>query len=183
MSDTIQIKSGEQGVVRVFDVDLPAEEVPAFVRRNGSWPLRDALGAQHLEPDRAEVLNVADLTGVGLAGYLEEGMGVPPDQIAPLRARLNALSGAVLVLPSRAFGGTEQVLAPRAPLHLVATFTEGRDPVTFDPLPDESARTPPEPLAPVTRKPPSDAAMSGRVATIALLVLAILVAVMVWIAA
>lgn len=183
MSERIHIKSGEHGVVRLFAVDLPAEEIAAFTRRNGTWPLRDSLGAERLDPDKVEVFDVADLSGVGLAGYLEEGMGIAPEQIAPMRAQIDALRGAVLVLPSSAFGGTEQTLAPRAPLRLVARFSEEREPVSFDPLPDESAQpTAPAPPARPEPKAASDAAMSGRVAMIALLVLAVLVAVMVWIA-
>lgn len=183
MTETIHVKSGEQGVVRVLAVDLPPDGIAAFTRRNGRWPLREALGALYLDAGKIEVFDVADLGGLGLAGYLQEGAGIPADQIAPLRARLDALTGAVLVVPSSAFGGTDQVLTLRAPLRLIATLTEARDPVTFRPLPDESARPTPEPPAAPTRKAPSDAAMSGRVAMIALLVLALLVGVMVWIAA
>lgn len=184
MTETIHIRASEQGVVRVFAVDLPADGIAAFTRRNGSWPLREALGAQHLDAGRIDVFDVADLDGVGLTGYLQEGAGIPADQIAPLRARLDGLSGTVLVVPTSAFGGTEQTLTPRAPLRLVATLTESRDPVTFRPLPDQSARaTEPEPPAAPARKAPSDAAMSGRVAMIALVVLGLLVGLMVWIAA
>lgn len=184
MSDTIEVKSSERGVVRLFDVDLPAKDIATFVRRNGNWPLCEALGAEYLDQDRIEVFDVADLTGVGLAGYLQEGMGIPSDQIAPLRERLNALAGAVLVVPSSAFGGTAQTLTPRAPLSLVASLMEAGDTVTFRPLPDESARSGPESAetAPIPKKT-SDSAMSGRVAMIALLLLALLVALMVWVAA
>ncbi len=179
MSDRIEIRPTEIGVVRVFDVDLTAEEAGPFNRRNGSWPLQEALGAEALDPEYLDLFQIEDLEGVGLAGYLHDGMGVAEQDLAEHRAALDRLSGTVLVVGSRAFGGVAQTLRPHAPLHLVATFNEDKTPVTFEPLPDESARSDSKPKKP----PPSDAAMSGRVATIALLVLFALTGVIIWIAA
>ncbi len=181
MSDTIQIRATETGIVRVFSVDIPADQIAAFTARNGRWPLREALGAETLDPEHIEVFDAADLTGVGLPGYLAEGHAIPKDQIEPMRARLAAQDGTLMVITSRAFGGTAQTLLPRAPLNLIASFSEPHDPITFGALPDESARTPEYEDKP-QRKKPSDAAMSGRVASVVLLVLALLVIVMVWIA-
>ncbi|MFX0546150.1 hypothetical protein ACEWPL_011450 [Roseovarius sp. S1116L3] len=182
MSDKIDIKASETGIVRVFAVDIPADQIAAFTARNGRWPLRDALGADALDADHIEVFDASDLTGVGLPGYLADGHAIPDDQIEPMRAQLMAQEGTLMVITSRAFQGTAQVLTPRAPVRLIATFQEPHDPVTFGALPDASARTPEYEETP-ERKTPSDAAMSGRVAMIVLLVLALLVAVMVWIAA
>lgn len=179
MSDRIEIKPTEAGVVRVFDVDRTAEEAGPFNRRNGSWPLKDALGADVLDADHVDLFQVEDLEGVGLVGYLQDGMGVAAADLDDHRAALDRVSGTVLVLGSRAFGGVSQVLHPRAPLHLVATFNEDRAPVSFEPLPDESARPGSKPK----KAPPSDAAMSGRVAMIALLVIFVLTGVVIWVAA
>ncbi|PVA09617.1 hypothetical protein DC366_13085 [Pelagivirga sediminicola] len=184
MSDKIEITAHETGVVRVFAVDIPADQIATFTARNDRWPLRDALGAETLDPDHIDVFDTADLTGVGLPGYLAEGHAIPEDQLAPMRERLAAQTGAVMVVTSRAFAGTAQTLSPRAPLSLIASFSEARSPITFGALPDASAQPQqPEPEAQAPRKKPSDAAMSGRIAMIVLLVLAVLVAVMVWIAA
>lgn len=177
MTDRIQIKPTEHGVVRVFDVDLPADRIKAFNRRNGTWPLQDALGAAMLDPAHVDLIALADLDELGLSGYLAEGHGISPEDMRDMRGRLDALSGHVLIVTSRAFGGQEQTLSPRAPLHLVATFTEDRPPVSFDPLPSQAARG-----TTGGKPPPSDAAMSGRVASVALLVLFALVAVVVWVA-
>ena len=177
MTDRIHVKASEHGVVRVFDVDLPAEQVKAFNRRNGTWPLQDALGADTLDPDHVDLIAVEDLDELGLSGYLAEGLGISADDLRDMRGPLDALSGHVLIVTSRAFAGQDQTLSPRAPLHLVATFTEDRPPVSFDPLPSQAAR------GTTGGKPaPSDAAMSGRVASIALLVLFLLVALVVWVA-
>lgn len=139
MSDKITVKEGDRGRVWVFAVDLGDEEIKAFDRRNGTWPVQEALGAETLDPEHVEVFPVSDLEGVGLAGYLSEGMGVPEDQIADMRARLDAQKGWVLVLSSRAFGGTAQTLTPKAPLRLLASLSEEGAQVSFAPLPSEAA--------------------------------------------
>lgn len=183
MSDTIEITAHETGIVRVFAVDIPADQIAAFIARNGRWPLREALGADALDPEHIQVFDAADLTGVGLPTYLTEGHAIPEDQIAPLRGRLEAQTGTVMVITSRGFASTAQTLTPRAPLRLIASFSEPHTPITFGALPDASAQPQqPEPETPLARKKPSDAAMSGRVATVVLLVLALLVAVMIWVA-
>jgi hypothetical protein len=185
MSDKIEIKATEAGVVRVFAVDIPADHIAAFTARNGTWPLAEALGADTLDPAQVEVFDASDLTGVGLPGYLADGHAIPEEQLEPLRGQLMAQKGVLMILPSRAFQGVAQTLTPRAPVSLIATLREEADTVTFAALPDASARNPvetPQEDAP-DKKTPSDAAMSGRVATVVLLVLALLVLVMVWIAA
>ena len=179
MSDPINIPEDERGVVRIFAVDLPKAEIEAFTGRNGRWPLAEAMGANHLDAEYIDVFDLGDLAGMGLAGYLEDGQGIPKAQIDPMRAQLSALSGTVLVATSRAFAASAQTLTPKAPLRYIATFTEERGPVAFEPLPKAPAG--PKDAKP-PRKKPSDAAMSGRVATVVLLVLAALVTVMVWIA-
>lgn len=181
MSDSIQIKASETGAVRLFIVDIAPAEIDAFRARNGRWPLREALGAEALDPDHIDIFDAADLTGVGLSGYLSEGHAIPDDQINEARAQLEALQGTLMVVTSSAFLGQAQTLTPRAPLRLIASFSRAQDPITFQPLPDASARTPVFEEKP-PRKTPSDAAMSGRVASVVLLVLALLVLVMVWIA-
>jgi len=181
MSTRIKIDQGEQGRLWVFAVDLEGSALAAFTRRNGRWPLQEALGAEWLDPEHVEVFDTSDLDGVGLAGYLREGHGVPAAQIDPIRARLDAQKGAVMVLSSRAVRGAAQTLTPRAPLRLLASLSEERPPVRFEPLPSEAAiGAIPESAA----KPPrSAAAQSGLVALAALVVLFALVAVMLWIAA
>jgi len=178
MTEKIGIKPTEHGVVRVFTVDLPEDEIDSFNRRNGNWPLQRALGAETLDSDHVELFAVSDLAGLGLSGYLEEGHGVAEETLSDLRGRLDALTGHVLTVPSRAFGGQGQTLTPTHPLRLVATLDERAEPVSFAPLPSEGAK------GTTGGKPaPSNAAMSGRIASIALLVLFLLVAIMIWIAA
>lgn len=139
MTSTIEIKPTERGVVRVFAVDLDGDDLKAFTRRNGSWGVQEALGADTLNPDHVEVFPVSDLTGLGLSGYLEDGQGVSADDLRDMRVRLDALKGTVMVLPSSAFSGTAQTLTLRAPLRLIATFNEERPDMSFAPLSSEAA--------------------------------------------
>jgi hypothetical protein len=182
MSAPMKISNTESGIVRLFTVDLPPEEIAKFTTRNGRWPLAEALGADALDPEYIDVFDVSDLQGLGLSTYLTDGHGIPAGQLDPMRARLEALQGTVMVITSRAFSGQAQTITPRAPLNLIASFSEDRAPVSFDPLPDAGAKGAPPPPPEPARKPVSDAAMSGRIATIVLLVLFVLVAIMIWIA-
>ncbi|MEO1138895.1 MAG: hypothetical protein AAFW87_05505, partial [Pseudomonadota bacterium] len=139
MSDRIEIKATEIGVVRVFDVDLDPAEAKAFNRRNGNWPVQQALGATTLDPGHVDLIKIEDLEGYGLTGYLAQGMGVSDHDLEDTHAILDGLTGFVLVVGSSAFGRQAQVLTPRAPLHLVATFNEDKPPVSFEKLPDGGA--------------------------------------------
>ena len=172
MSTKIEIKSGETGTVRVFASDLTKDQIDGF-------DVASALGAETLDPEQVELFDVSDLQGLGLTGFLEEGHGIPTDQLADMAPQLERLKGVVLIVPSRAFGGEEQTLTPSTPLRLVGTFFEDRPPVSFETLPSRAAQGN---VNTETKPSPSNAAMSGRVAMIALLVLAALVAVLVWIA-
>ena len=179
MSERIHIRAGDSGRVWVFAVDLDPAELEAFKRRNGRWPLREALGAETLDPDDVEVFLVSDLQGIGLSGYLEQGHGIAAADLEGLRERLDAQKGAVLVLTSRALRDREQTLSPRAPLRLLASVAEDRPPVTFESLPSEAATGT---VAPTTATP-APRGGQGRlgalilVAVVILAVLAVVVAI------
>ncbi len=132
-----EVAAQEAGVVRLFRIDLPAAEIDAFMANDRagydadgagaeapSWPLREALGAEYLDEGFVEVVAVKDIAGLGLAGYLAEGMGIPEEDLAADRAMLDALEGHVLVVGSPAFGGLAQALDPQAPLEPVGLYRE-----------------------------------------------------------
>ena len=186
MSDRMQVPADERGTVRLFTVDLDAPRIAALRAADDedeSPGLRDtlqtALGASALDPDHVELFDVGDLSGLGLSGYLTEGLGVAEADVMRDRTRLDALRGHVLVVLSRAFEGEAQTLRTRAPLRWMGTWQEERPPVSFDPLPDESARGE---ATPARRKPVSDAAMSGRIAMLVLVFLFALTGLLIWIA-
>ena len=77
MTDRIHIKPTEHGVVRVFDVDLPPEQIKPFNRRNGTWPLQEALGAAMPDPAKRAAKSLT------LAGVI-----TPPPECNRSRSRL-----------------------------------------------------------------------------------------------
>lgn len=139
MSDRIEITSASRGSIWVFAVDIEAQAIKNFTAKNGDWPLARALGVETLDAEHVEVFPTSDLEGVGLAGYLEQGLGVVEEQLDGLRARLDAIKGVVMVLTARAFGDEQAELTPKSPLRLIASFTEDRPPVRFEPLPTQAA--------------------------------------------
>ncbi len=173
MSTRIDVPSGESGTVRVFATDLDKDQIEGF-------DVAAVLGASVLDAEQVELFDVSDLQGLGLTGFLEEGHGIPRTQLADMAAQLDTLKGVVLIVPSRAFRGEKQTLTPTAPLRLLGIFFEDRPQVNFEKLPSEAAQGNVNTEA---TPRPSNAAMSGRVAMIALLFLALLVAVMIWVAA
>lgn len=181
----INVPAHEAGVIRIFAIDLPEDQIKAFqtatYTEDGDldrFPLKDALGADHIDEDFIEIARLKDLEDYGFDQYLITGMGVPASEVAAHSVTLNALKGHVLIVMSSAFDGAAQALDVKPPLRHVLTFNDDREPVKFDPLPSEAAKGTLEP--PVTA-PKSDARIGGMVATVALLVLFALVGVMIWV--
>jgi len=129
MTDRMHIGAGERGLVRVFAVDLPPEDARAFVKASEDpfgWPLPDALGAEGLDPEWVDLVIPRELGTMSLSEFLIEGPGVSEAALSGDRARLDALTAPVLVLPSRAFGGQAQQLSPEPPLRWIGTYAEDR---------------------------------------------------------
>ena len=137
----------------------------------------DSLGARDVQ-----LVTLSEVADMGLADLVRAGYDVAEDDIAPLRARLDGLTGKVAIVRSGAFGGAAARFDAQGDARLVATLREGGAPpprAGGGQAPHDSARGS---LGAAGGKPrPSDAAMSGRVAMVALLVLFALVALMVWI--
>ncbi|GGL53820.1 hypothetical protein [Wenxinia marina] len=117
------IPANERGAVRVFAVDLPPEAAKEFA---GGAPgtVAQALGTSELGARHVEVFDVADLKGVGLASYLEQGLGVAPGELDGDRARLDAVTGTVAIVLSGAFDGERRSLAVSSPLRWLGTWHE-----------------------------------------------------------
>ena len=188
MSSPMNIPAFESGVIRLFAIDLPTDQIAAFntivnpTNDDPLWPLKSALGATSLDENFIEVFSVSDLEGLGLAGYLSTGNDVTVDQVDQMCQQLDLLKGHLLLVSSSAFGGLAQPLHIQSPLRHIATFFTEGTPVTFEPLPDDSAQlgTGNDEIKPA-KKQPSEAAMSGRIATYALLFMFIFTALFIWI--
>ncbi|MEO0666360.1 MAG: hypothetical protein AAFZ99_00475 [Pseudomonadota bacterium] len=172
MSTPINIPARERGVVRVLALSMTNDEARKL--KDDAAAIAQVLGTDApLDTDHVELFPITDLEGVGLMGYLTDGAGIPADQLGPDRAKLERLGGWVMVVFSLAFDDRATALTPDPALALIGTYGEVRTDYSADALiTSEAAKpytTPPEP----GKKRPSDAAMSGRVATLVLIVLAI----------
>lgn len=144
MTTPLTIPPHEHRTVRVFAVNLPESQVTAMLRDTppaaaGELAQTPAaatlLGWPDLDTRHTELFAIRDLTGLGLPGYLTEGLGLDESDIAADRARLSALDGYVLIVLSRAFDGQAVTLDLPPALTLIGTYREKSDPVTFEPLP------------------------------------------------
>lgn len=151
----LEVRESEHRVYRLFAIDLPEAQIPAFVRPDVNntgghdYPLRDALGLSELDERQVQILHLSELGGLGLTGYLQEGLGIAEADLDADAERLDALEGFVAVLPSRAFSGPT-LIVPKPPVSLVGAYAEHEAATDFTVLTSKSA-TPsprPEPEAP-----------------------------------
>lgn len=142
MSDQIEIRESEKGVVRVFQLDLPDEAVERYTVQagTGEWPLKYGLGATHLRPGPVDVVRIDDLGAMPLSAYLAEAHGVQGAELKQMQPQLDALKGHVIILPSYAFEHKAQTLTVRTPLRWIGTFTEAKSPSITPPLQSASAK-------------------------------------------
>lgn len=186
MTESLTIPAHASGRIDIFAVDLPPEAVDRFMARGdgtddptAAWPLRAALGADFLDPRGIELVSVADLAGLGLAGYLREGLGAEDAEVTQQLATLDALDGLVLILRGPAYGGVAQTLRPRAPLTHIATLHEEQPAPpgpalhadSAEPAPAEAPEPEPEEEAPKGSGTPLPIIAGGLIAA-AVLVLA-----------
>lgn len=174
-TEGLVLPEGERHVLRVFKLNLPAAEVAQLPGKADL--LAALLGVEALDAAGVEVFDLADLAGLGLAAYLVEGNGAAEGQIAADRDRLDALTGAVLILHSAAFEGRATRLHPDPRLRLIGTYGEDLPPVQFEPLPDAAAKG----LLPQGRPVTTDMRRAARItAAILLTGAALVLAVALW---
>lgn len=181
MTEPLTIKPKEQGVIRLFALDLAEAQIATFVNPRTShtggaevWPLRIALGLPELSAAGIEVIKVENLAGIGLMGYLNEGQGISLEALEPYRAAIEGLTGHVVILhPSAApQGGT---IDPQPPLSHIATLAEAPPDTEVGELTADLTSAPAKPKK-------SDARVGGMVATYALIAMFAIVALIIWIA-
>ncbi|MFP5479840.1 MAG: hypothetical protein ACLGIE_09155 [Alphaproteobacteria bacterium] len=122
--------------IYLFSAALGPEEM----QRDKARLATGLLGDPDLDPAHLELFDLADLAGVGLPTYLVEGLGISEAAVAPDRARLEALTGPVLILRSKALHGRGVTLTPDPRLTLLGSYREESPPVHFTPLPTAAAQ-------------------------------------------
>lgn len=178
MSQTLEIPIGERGRIRVFSLSMDREAAETL---KGNSAALEQVFQTEIDIEYVEVFDLADLGDMSFVDYLVEGPGIEASALAAERVTLDALEGWVMVVYSGAFEDTAGPITPDPALRLLGTYpqqgidwSEGMD------LSAASAK-PYQGDAGVPEKKRSDAAIAGRVATAALLVLFALVGLMVWI--
>ncbi|WP_108485182.1 hypothetical protein [Oceaniglobus ichthyenteri] len=139
MTGPITIPANEHGIVRLFA--LPYKLAMEVNHGETLAPLAKALGVAELDAEHVQIVNPAQLGEMGLTALLGDGHGIAPETLGPERARLNALSGEVAIVRSRAFGGAARTLALKDGCTLIAAFSEqGAPPPHLTPLTSTSAK-------------------------------------------
>ena len=137
MEPVVHIPNGERGLIRVFDLDMRPEQA-RFLREPGALP--QVLGIEDLNLDQVEIFPVSDLEELGLVGYLNEGCGVPIDLLTADRERLMGLTGHIMLIRSRAFGGEETRLTPASQITFIGAYGEDQTQWTGAPILTDSAK-------------------------------------------
>jgi len=170
---TLTIPADDFGQIRVFatDLDLPTE-VTEKTPRGLEYLFEAALNA-----DFIDIVQINDLSGMTLSGYIAEGYDMASDLVD--KAAVDAITGTAILVLSRATGGIETTLTPADGIRHVTTYSPTTKIVVSEPLSSDAAKgtldqTP-------TKAPKSNARMSGMVATYALLAMFALVALMIWV--
>jgi hypothetical protein len=171
MTDPLTIPPGPERCVWVFAIDLPEDTAATFARA----PLADALGVDHVESAHTEQIDADTFAEYGLSRYLSEGQGIAETSLAPDTAKLDALRGPLLLVFRPALG--QGRLSPRPPLQLIGRYDEVPSPARVGMGGYDAAA---DTLNLPVKKRPSDAAMSGRVATVVLILLAIFTTLFIW---
>ncbi len=167
MSETVG--EHEIGVVRVFHFTPAKDDGPIF-------QFQSAIGVSGLNAEHVQHVVLADLGDMPLRSFLSVAYEIDAAALDKV-TELDGLTGHVFIVRSSAFLDRPVTLKTDGTARLVATLWEPSNVGGFAaPIKTESADGI---LTPPTKKKPSDAAMSGRIATIALLVMGLLVWVMI----
>ncbi len=147
MTDPLYVSAYENKCIRLFKVDITPEALEKLKNPKPDMPpyaaaVAELVGLDWVDGTYAELFDLSDLEGLGLANYLLQGAGVSEAVITQHRDRLDALEGIVLILYTRAFEEKEVQLHPRRNVVLVEHFEEESTPIAFSEIPSKAARTP-----------------------------------------
>jgi len=184
----LDVPANEAGRIRVFALSMTDKEAKALAANISPVPETDGarsyqeevLGGEELDHDHVEVFPVKNLEGLGLSDYLVEGHGALKEDVARDKAKLSALVGWAMVVLSRAFRGHARRLSLDPRLTLIGVYRQ--EGVDWTPAPVESATAEPSASGAKPKKPMSDARISGMVATVVLLFLAVFVTLFIFLA-
>ncbi|WP_458791483.1 hypothetical protein [Yoonia sp. MH D7] len=170
----LSIPANDHGAIYVLELNRPA---PDGLVEKSDAALMAVFGNVVLNTDYVDAITPGMLTDMSLADLVEKGYDMPVS--ARDAETLRGLFGTVVLVTSAAFGGNAMKIDLPTDVRLVTTLRASASMSAPQPIHTDSAKGI---VPPSGKKPPSQAAMSGRVATIALLVMFLIVAIMIWIA-
>ena len=153
-----EVPAGETGMIRIVTGSGGEAGDAAVVAAR-------LLGVTALLPAGVEALDMPDLGGLGLAGYLREGHDVAPGALAGDGPALDALDGRVFLVFSAAFAGRAVRLAPLPGVRVFGPYAEPRA--------AGAVPVPPGPEEPVQLTPPKQPAVAARPLRVPLALLAL----------
>ena len=182
MVDPLRIGPDERGTVRLYAVDIEPQDRKDMLRPRPDTPplgarLGALLGVDWIDPDHADLFDVADLESLGLPGLLIDGAGIAEADVAPLRPKLLGIEGTVLVVYAKGFGDAPLDLRPSPMVVPIAAFAEHKTPISFAPLTSDAAEGQ---LETDVEEPPQNAYLTVILALLALPIFVLLVGAIVW---
>ena len=169
----INIPAHDHGAIYMLELNRPP---PEGLDDKTDAAIMSVFGNVVLNTDYVDVITPDMLAETALPDLIRNGYYMSLS--TPQAEELRGLMGTVVLVMSAAFGGDAIDIDLPSDVRLVMILRETAGMAAPRPITTDSAFG----TVPQKRKKPSDAAMSGRVATYALLVLFALVAVMIWIA-
>lgn len=171
---SIEIPADDFGAIRVFQLkgNLPAGA------DNTDENLAALFGTKGLDSTFVDIIKIDDLSAMSLSDYIFQGYDVTlPAHDLPA---VNRIEGYAILILSRASGGRLTTLTPASGVRHVTTYIPETQIEVIEPLRSDSAAGKLEQGQ--SKAPKSDARIGGMVATVALLVMFLLVVLMIWIA-
>ncbi|WP_373635760.1 hypothetical protein [Yoonia sp. SS1-5] len=172
---TLTIPANDFGQIRVFEMrDQPSDAILS----KSSDGLLQLFGTDALDPTYVDIIKIADLSSMQLTDYITQGYDMEP---APHDVQaVNGIEGYAILVMSSATRGQEVSLTLPASVRHVTTYVPEAQITVVEPLRSDAADGV---IADPPAKPAkSDARVGGMVATLALIVLFLLVALMIWVA-
>lgn len=171
----IEIPFDDHGNIRIFEISGPLTEDMAEKTPEG---LEALFGTTKLDRTYVDLIKISDLSSMTLSDYIVQGYDTAPE-VHDVPA-INGIDGYAVLILSAASRGRKVTLDPAPNVRHVTTVLPEVQLTVVEPLSSQAAEgaigdTPAKPAK-------SDARIGGMVATLALIVLFMLVALMIWIA-
>lgn len=136
----IDISKTEHGVIRVFTISRPMEDMARALHQQSKATVAATLLSHPVSDRDVELFALSDLVGVGLPAYLTDGYDVDKDAVRADRTRLEALDGYVLLLFSHVSNDGDVSLHPTADLTLIGTYAEPKAQHAVAPITSQAAK-------------------------------------------